>query len=163
MINSFRSLKRIAVIGGGRTENSNYNNAYKIGGLLAQENVILVSGGKGGVMEAASRGAYDNNGLTIGILPDTNLESPNAYIGIPIYTTLGLMRNVLVIINSDLVIALEGSSGTLTEIAYAFQFSKPVIAINSWQNIPNIIQAESPEDAVKKALIILREVNRHEI
>lgn len=157
MINSFRSHKRIAVIGGGRNEKSCFSDAYKIGELLAQENVILISGGKGGVMEAASRGAYDNNGLTIGILPDSDLESPNAYISVPIYTTLGLMRNVLVVLNSDLVIALEGSSGTLTEIAYAFQFEKPVIAIKSWQHIPSIIQAENPEDAVKKALIILKE------
>ena len=100
-------------------------------------------------MEAAARGAKKAGGVTLGILPGTNKRGANQYIDITIPTGLGHARNALVVRTADAVIALPGEEGTLSEIAFALIFKKPVIGLNAW-DIPGVIQVKTAEEALDK-------------
>ncbi len=146
-----RQAVRIAVVGRGQCSAAEYEVAYEVGALLAQAGAILVCGGLGGTMEAVSKGASDNGGLVMGIVPNMERNSANPYVNIPICTSLGLMRNFLVVINSDAVLALPGATGTLSEMAYALQLGKKVVSVGSW-DLPGVIQVDSAADAVAVVL-----------
>jgi uncharacterized protein (TIGR00725 family) len=113
-----RKRIRIGVIGGNRPQQKFAKFALEVGTLVAGRGAILVCGGLGGVMEEAARGAKQAGGLTIGILPGDNPSDANPYIDIPIATGLGYTRNSLVAMNADVLIAVDGEYGTLSEIAY---------------------------------------------
>ena len=148
-------MKRIiAVIGGRRVEKSLLDEAEKVGRLIARNGFSLVCGGLGGVMEAASRGARAEGGLTIGILPQDHKRDANEYIDLPVVTGMGIGRNVIIARTADAVIAIGGEYGTLSEIAFALQLGKPVIGIGTWE-IKGIIKADSAESAMSKALELL--------
>ena len=147
--------KLIAVIGGRKTTKALLVEAENVGRLIARSGAALVSGGLGGVMEAASRGAKEEGGLTVGILPQESKGHANEYITIPIATGLGIARNVIIARSADALIAVGGEYGTLSEIAFALQMGKPVIGIKSWQ-IKGVIEAEGAEDAVSKALGLIK-------
>lgn len=102
--------------------------AETVGHGIAQHGGILVCGGRGGVMEAACRGAKALNGLTVGLLPDSKQEA-NAFVDVPVSTGLGMRRNFLVVSAADVVIAIGGRWGTLSEICYAVIFEKPVVLV----------------------------------
>ncbi len=152
MSNSRRRV--IAVIGGRRVEKRLLLEAEKVGRLLARKEAAMVCGGLGGVMEAASRGARAEGGLTVGILPQEHKRDVNEYIDIPVVTGLGIGRNVIIARTGDALIAIGGEYGTLSEIAFALQLGKPVIGIETW-DIKGVIPADSAEDAVKKVFDIL--------
>jgi len=143
------------VIGGGGCSEDVYKLAEEVGERVAKAGAVLVCGGLSGVMEAASKGAKKAGGVTIGILPGTDKNEANPYIDYPIATGLGGGRNLLVIGNSDAVIALPGEFGTLSEIAFALKSDKPVIGISTWDVSEKIIKAKNAEEAVKKALDII--------
>ncbi len=149
---SLRNSIRVGVIGGNEIDERTYKIAYEIGREIARNGFILVCGGLGGVMEAASKGAKENGGITIGILPGIYKEDANKYIDIPIPTGISYARNMMVVLNSDVIIAVNGKYGTLSEISYANIFGKKVIGIETWE-IDGVIKAETPEDAVKKAIL----------
>ncbi len=142
---------RIGVIGGATADSKFRKIAYEVGRLIAEKRAILVCGGLSGVMEAAARGAKKEGGLTIGILPGTSLQDANPYIDIPIATGIGYCRNSLVAMNVDVLIAVDGQFGTLTEIAYGSIYQKRVIGIGTW-DIQGVIQVETAEKAVEAAL-----------
>jgi uncharacterized protein (TIGR00725 family) len=146
-----RSKIRIGVIGGASPRPEYRQIAYEVGKLIAGSETILVCGGLGGVMEAAARGAKKAGGLTIGILPGNSHEEANAYIDVPIATGLGYSRNSLVAMNADVLIAVDGQFGTLSEIAYANIYGKKVIGIGTW-DIQGVIGADTAEQAVELAL-----------
>ena len=102
--------------------------AEKVGQLIAKRKGVLVCGGRGGIMEAACKGAKSENGLTIGIMPESKQEA-NQYIDIAIPTGIGHKRNFLVVSSGDAVIAVGGRWGTLNEISFAMIFKKPLILI----------------------------------
>lgn len=135
--------------------------AEEVGRQLARQGVILVCGGLGGVMEAACRGAAAEGGTTIGILPGDSPRAANAYVQIPIVTGVGYARNLSVVKSAEAVIAVGGSYGTLSEIAYALQSGIPVIGLNTWslsrngQQDNSIILAENPTSAVNKAINLI--------
>lgn len=111
--------------------------AYQIGKMIALEGWVLLNGGKAsGVMNASARGARENGGITVGILPADNDSFVSSYIDIPIITGMGLARNVINILSSDIVIALPGRAGTISEIALALNHGKQVILfrfeVGSW-------------------------------
>lgn len=139
----------IAVIGGRRADKVLLAAAEEAGRLIAKKGAILVCGGLGGVMEAASRGVKTGGGLTIGILPQDHKRDVNEYIDVPIVTGLGIGRNVIIARTADALIAVGGEYGTLSEIAFALQMEKPVVGIGTW-DIKGIIPAENAEDAVIK-------------
>ena len=141
----------IGVSGAGSCSKSEYDEAYEIGRLIAKSGAMLVTGGLYGVMEAASHGAKDAGGTTIGVLPGSRKEDANKYIDIPIVTDASHMRNVIIANTADVMIAVYGSFGTLSEIALALKIGKKVIGYNTW-DIKDVVTAESPEDAVKKAI-----------
>jgi len=146
-----RKKIRIGVIGGARPDTAARKTAADIGRLIASKGAVLVCGGLGGVMEAAARGAKKAGGCCIGILPGNAPKDANPHIDVPIATGLGYTRNSLVVMNADVLIAIDGSYGTLSEIAYAKIFGKTVVGIGTWK-IKGVIPVETAEDAVERAL-----------
>ncbi len=153
--------KFIAVIGASEPSAQEAKLAEEVGRELARRGIILVCGGLGGVMEAACRGASSEGGVTIGILPGESRRSANPYVQIPIATGMGYARNIVVVKSAQAAIAIGGSYGTLSEIAYALQSGLPVIGLNTWSLSRNgrqdksIIPAENPVEAVNKALELI--------
>ena len=147
--------KIIAVIGGRRIDKALLAEAEEVGRLIAKSGAILVCGGLGGVMEAASKGAQSEGGLTVGILPQDNSDRANQYIDIPVTTGLGIGRNVIIARTADALIAVGGEYGTLSEIAFALQLKKPVVGIKTW-DIKGVISSENALDAVDKAFNLLK-------
>ena len=141
----------ISVIGAGSCDNKTYIMAEDVGRLVAQRGAILITGGLGGVMEAASKGANEAGGTVIGILPGFSNKDANKYVTVPLPTGLSHARNVIVVRSADAVIAVAGEYGTLSEIAIALKLGKPVIGINTWDNIEGVVKADNAEDAVAKA------------
>jgi uncharacterized protein (TIGR00725 family) len=146
--------KIVAVVGGRRTEKTLLKEAEEVGRLIARKGANLVCGGLGGVMEAASRGAKSEGGMTVGILPHNDSKDANQYIDIPISTGLGIGRNVIIARTADALIAVGGAYGTLSEIAFALQIGKPVVGIRTW-DIKGVISAENAVDAVNKVFELL--------
>ena len=145
----------IAVIGGRRTEKALLKEAEETGRLIAGKGAVLVCGGLGGVMEAASRGAKAGGGLTVGILPQNDAKDANQFIDVPVVTGLGIGRNVIIARTADALIAVGGAYGTLSEIAYALQMGKPVVGIKTW-DIKGVIAAENAADAVNRVFALLK-------
>ena len=139
----------VAVIGGHSCTKEVEQLAKELGKKLAKVADILVSGGLSGVMKAVCQGFKLKNGVTIGILPSYNKNDANEFIDIAIPTGLGLARNVLVVKAADVVVALPGEAGTLSEIAYCLQFGIPVISLNSW-DIPGVIKVNTVAEAIEE-------------
>lgn len=145
----------ISVIGAGSCDKDVYSLAEEVGKLVAQKGATLVTGGLGGVMEAASKGAKEAGGITVGILPGFSKEEANRFVTIPVATGLSHARNIIVARSADAVIAFSGEYGTLSEIAIALKLSKPVIGIKTWENIEGVIKADSAEEAVNRAFELI--------
>ncbi len=118
--------KQVVIIGSG-DDVINSSISYDIGRFIARNRWVLITGGRGGIMEAASRGAAEENGVVVGILPGTHPEDANAYCGIVIPTGVGYARNMINVLSGDVIIAIGGKSGTLSELAYSWHFRKPII------------------------------------
>ncbi|MFH0931816.1 MAG: TIGR00725 family protein [Candidatus Zixiibacteriota bacterium] len=142
----------IGVIGAGTCSKKIYTTASEVGKYIAKAGAILVCGGLGGVMEGAAQGAKENGGTTIGIIPGENREEANPYIDFPIVTGFGEGRNLMVTRSSDVIIALPGKYGTLSELAFCLKLGKPVISLSTWDVSDRIIKAKDPKEAVKLAL-----------
>lgn len=123
--------KQILVIGSDKDHCSEtaYRTAYQVGAEAAKRGAVLLSGGLGGVMEAASRGAKEAGGLVIGIIPQDAMKAANPYCDVVIATGIGHARDFLTAYSADAIIVVEGGSGTLIEIAAAYQKMIPIIAI----------------------------------
>lgn len=106
-------------------------------------------GGLGGVMESAAQGASESGGLTIGILPGAEISKANPHIAVPVATGLSHMRNFPVVLNSDVVVAVEGEYGTLSEIGLALKSGRPVIALGRWSHLEGVISAASVDEALR--------------
>ena len=156
--------KFIAVIGASQASASEMKTAELVGREIAKAGATLVCGGLNGVMEAACKGASQEGGITIGILPGDNRLSANEYVKIPIVTGIGYARNVAVVKSAQAVIAIGGSYGTLSEIGHALQSGLPVIGLDTWdisrkrKDKSPIIEAKTPAEAVEKALELIGEV-----
>jgi uncharacterized protein (TIGR00725 family) len=147
--------KVVSVIGGHNCTEQVERLAKDLGKKLSKVVDILISGGLSGVMKAISAGFKEGKGLTIGIIPGYDKKDANKFIDIVIPTGLGLARNVLVVKSADVVIALPGRAGTLSEIAYCIQFGIPVITFGSW-NIPGTIKLDTVDEVVGKVKEILK-------
>ena len=156
---------RISVIGPAQTSPEMLTTAEEVGLEIAKHSAVLLCGGLGGVMEAAARGARSAGGLTVGILPGIDAGEANAFIDVPLATGLGEARNILVVRAAQAVIAVGGSYGTLSEIAFALKMGVPVIGLATWQlRAPDgteapIIPASSAREAVEKAIRIIQGKN----
>lgn len=119
----------IAIVGHGENaDKSHLRTAYGLGKETAKRNCILLCGGRAeGVMEAAIKGCSDANGISIGILPETDLSKTSKYLKIPILTGMGFARNQIISLSCDGMIVVGGGVGTLTEVAYAYAYGKPIV------------------------------------
>ncbi len=147
--------KIIGVIGAASADEETLRTAENVGRLIAARGALLVCGGLGGVMEAASKGARSGGGTTIGILPQAGKESSNSSIDIPIATGFGEGRNVVIARTADALIAIGGEYGTLSEIAFALKMGKTVIGLDTW-DIKGVIKAAGEKEAVDLAFNALR-------
>lgn len=146
-----RKRPRVAVIGGSRPGRQALETAFEVGRLIARAGAIVVCGGLGGVMEAASRGAREEGGFVVGILPGAAMTDANPWVDLPVATGLGYTRNALVIMNADAVVAVDGEYGTLSEIAYGKIHGKRVVGLGTWE-VKGVEPAATPEEAVRMAL-----------
>jgi uncharacterized protein (TIGR00725 family) len=160
-----KRARQIAVIGAGGAEAGSevWGLAEEVGRLLAEAEVTVVTGGLGGVMEAAARGAAAAGGTAIGILPGRSLEEANRHCTHVVCTDVGHARNLAVVASGEVVIAIGGEWGTLSEIGFARAIGRTVVALRSWEldgrermrGAPGIVPAETPEEAVAAALAAL--------
>ena len=153
----------IGVIGGSQCSPEESKLAEAVGQELAKQGATLICGGLSGVMEAVCKGAHSEGGTTIGILPGNNRSSANPYVTIPIVTNMGYARNVIVVKSAQAIIAIDGSYGTLSELAYALQDNIPVVGLNTWSFSvkgkvdDSIIPAGDAREAVEKAITAAKE------
>jgi hypothetical protein len=157
---------QLAVIGGAECDENTSRLAREAGEAIARSGAVLLCGGRGGVMEAAAEGASNLGGLTVGILPGTDRVSsdPNPYMKLHIHTGMGQARNLVLVLSADAVIGIDGSWGTLSEIAHAIRNRIPVVLLDSWDLTrpdgrpePLLRHAGSPEEAVAMALQAAKE------
>jgi uncharacterized protein (TIGR00725 family) len=148
----------IALFGAGSPNKTEAKLAYEAGQHIARNGAILVCGGLGGCMERAAKGAKEEGGITIGIIPYYEKSRANPYIDIIIPTGMGNARNTLIAATADAAIAVGGKAGTLSEIGLARKMGKPVVTLDSWEfadkweGVAGIIKAETPQQAVEIAM-----------
>jgi uncharacterized protein (TIGR00725 family) len=157
-----RRFKQVAVIGAGDCDQSSEvaRLAEEVGRQLAKADVTVVCGGLGGVMEAVARGAAQAGGEAIGIVPGVSVEDANPHCTHVVASAIGYARNLAVVASGDVVIAVGGEWGTLSEIGHARTFGKTVVALRSWgligrermEDAPGVIPVESADGAVRAAL-----------
>jgi uncharacterized protein (TIGR00725 family) len=141
----------IAVVGAADAGDEQTWLAEEVGAALAEAGAVTVTGGLGGVMEAASRGAKSRRGQTLGVLPGDDRLAANGWVDIAVATGMGELRNGLVVRCSDAVIAVGGGYGTLSEIALALKARKPVVGLGGW-DIEGMVQASGARDAATRAI-----------
>jgi len=151
----FSFKKRIGLIGGSAPTPKHLQIAETMGRLIAENGFILVNGGLKGVMEASARGAKSAGGWVIGILPGRSAREANRFTDMAMPTGLGYLRNALVVLNSDVLVAIAGAYGTLSEIAYTQIYGKKVFGIETW-DIPGVVAVESPQAAMEQIIAHLR-------
>lgn len=172
-------LKTVGIIGDSAEKPDLNKVAEELGRLIAQRGYTLVTGGREGVMGAASRGARSldprpDSSRVIGILPGIEKNAGNKFLDYSIPTGIGWARNQIVVLSSDIVVAIGGSSGTLSEIAYAWAYNKPVLAFDikqGWstklantqldeKRTDKIIKVSSPQEAINTIDEIFQVLNR---
>jgi uncharacterized protein (TIGR00725 family) len=141
----------IAVIGASKPSTEQAQAAEDVGRGLGAAGAIVITGGRGGVMAAASRGAHEAGATVIGILPGKDRREANEWVAIALPTGLGDVRNALVVAAADAVVAVGGAYGTLTEIAYALNAGTGVVGYDTWA-IEGVELADTPAAAVERAL-----------
>jgi uncharacterized protein (TIGR00725 family) len=146
----------VAVIGGSSAETPVAQTAYDVGRELARRGCVVMTGGRTGVMEAAAAGAASEGGLVLGMLPGPTADDANPHVNIPILTDMGEAANAITARTAHGLIALPGEFGTLSEIAFALKFEKPVVSLNSWDVHPKIRKARSAREAVDLLLDVLQ-------
>jgi uncharacterized protein (TIGR00725 family) len=153
------AFKIVGVVGSTKAEPEVLKLAEEVGSEIAKRGAAVVCGGLSGVMEAVCKGARKEGGLTIGIIPSDDKNDANPFVQIPIVTGMGMGRNVMLVKTADVIIAVGGEFGTLSEIAHALNIGKKVIGLRTWnlekardRPIPNLIVAANPKHAVDIAM-----------
>ena len=162
-----RDAVHVAVSGGGAADDATCRLAEEVGRELARRGAVVVTGGLGGAMEAACRGAKAEGGPTIGILPSGDRADANPWVDVAVPTGMGEGRNALVVRAADVVVAVAGEFGTLSEIALALRLGRPVVGLKTWELaregrpveaiVVAVTAAEAAEQAVGLALRARRE------
>jgi len=141
----------VAVVGSGTATGELYEQAREVGRLVAERGSAVVCGGLSGVMEAAARGATEAGGTAIGILPDEDRRRQNAYLSYSVATGAGQARNLAVVCSGDVVIAVGGEYGTLSEIGLARKVGRLVVVLEGWDLGEHVMARSSPREAVEAA------------
>lgn len=152
----------VAVSGGGEAGEAACRLAEEVGRELARRGAVVVTGGLGGAMEAACRGAKAEGGTTLGILPAYDRSDANEWVDVAVPTGLGEARNALVVRAADALIAVAGEFGTLSEIALALKVGTPVVGLETWELARNgrpveaIVVAKTAVEAAEQAVALAR-------
>jgi uncharacterized protein (TIGR00725 family) len=141
----------VAVVGAGDATAAELALAEEVGARLVELGATVVTGGLGGVMEAACRGAKSRRGQTVGLLPGDDRSEANGWVDVAIATGLGELRNGLIVRTSDALVAIGGGAGTLSEIGFALKLGRPVIGLGTFA-VDGVVQAQSAAEAVALAL-----------
>lgn len=152
-------MVRITIIGGHAVPPDLYALAEEIGLRIAQKGWDVVCGGLTGVMEAVCKGAREAGGHTIGIIPTSDRRDANRYVEIPIVTGIGFARNLMVVLNGDAVLAIDGSYGTLSEIGFALLYHREIVGIRTYA-VEGVRPVETAADAVAALEEILESERR---
>jgi len=144
----------VAVVGPGDASAAELDIAEEVGAGLAAAGAVVVTGGLGGVMEAACRGARSRRGRTVGILPGEDREAANGWVEVAIATGFGELRNGLVVRASDALVAIGGGHGTLSEVALALKLGRPVVGLGTWE-VHGVEHVSTPEDALGRIAALL--------
>ncbi len=142
-------MRQVSVIGSSQATPEEYEVAYRLGKLIARYGWVVVSGGRTGVMEAVSKGAVEEGGLTVGILTTYTGEDANPYVRVRINTGMSWNRNPIVVASGEFVVAVGGRYGTLTEIGYALVLGKTVIGFRT-HPVEGVENYGDPEDFLKR-------------
>jgi uncharacterized protein (TIGR00725 family) len=156
-----RTQPYVAVVGAADATDEELGLAREVGRLLGEDGAVMVCGGLGGVMDEAARACRDAGGTSVGIVPGNDRTTASQHLTVVVATGLGEARNAIVVSSADVVIAVGGEYGTLSEIAFALKMGKPVIGLVTWElsreGMPDpIIRATSPVEAVARALALSR-------
>src|SRR6476619_3766135 len=144
----------VAVVGASTATPDEAAVAEEVGAGLASAGAIVVTGGLGGVMEAACRGARSVRGVAVGLLPGDDRSAANGWVSVAIATGLRELRNGLVVRTSDAVVAVGGGAGTLSEIGFALKMGRPVVGVGTWE-LHDVTQAATADEAVRLTLAAL--------
>ena len=144
----------IAVVGTGEASPADLAYAEEVGAGLADLGAVVVTGGLGGVMEAACRGARSRRGHTLGILPGDDRDAANGWVEIAVATGMGELRNGLVVRASDALVAIGGGHGTLSEVALALKLGRPVVGLGTWA-VHGVEDVSTPADAIDRIARLL--------
>ncbi|PLX86647.1 MAG: TIGR00725 family protein [Desulfuromonas sp.] len=147
-----RRLRKIGVIGSSRPSDHGLELAEQVGRLIACNGALLICGGLGGVMEAASKGCAEAGGEVIGIVPGADCSDVNPYVTICLPTNMGHARNVIIAHAADALVAIEGEYGTLSEIAISLKLGKKVVVLPGGQSVDGVLLAANPQLAVAMAM-----------
>jgi uncharacterized protein (TIGR00725 family) len=139
----------VAVVGPGEASPDELHAAEEIGAGLAAAGAVVVTGGLGGVMEAACRGARSRRGRTVGILPGEDRDAANGWVDVAIATGLGELRNGIVVRAVDALVAVGGGHGTLSEVALALKLGRPVVGLGTWA-VHGVDHVSTPEAALDR-------------
>ena len=139
------------MIGASRATAQDLADAEAVGRLLGEAGAVVVCGGRGGVMAAASKGCAEAGGEVIGMLPGPDRSDANEWVTIGIPTGLGELRNGLIARTADAMIAIGGAYGTLSEIALGLHGGKPVFGLHTWE-VDGVVVVADPAAAVAGAL-----------
>ena len=148
----------VVVSGGGEAGEVACRLAEDVGRELARRGAVVVTGGLGGAMAAACRGAKAEGGTTLGILPGPDRSAANEWVDVAVPTGIGEARNALLVRAADALIAVAGEFGTLSEIALALKAGTPVVGLETWELARNgrpveaIVVAATPADAAQRAV-----------
>ena len=145
----------VSIVGSGTATGDLYEQAREVGRLVAERDGIVVCGGLSGVMEAAARGATEGGGTAIGILPDEGRDRANGYLSYSVATGMGQARNLAVVCSGDVVVAVGGEYGTLSEVGLALKVGRPVVSLGSWDVGDHVTVAATPREAVGAAFGLL--------
>jgi uncharacterized protein (TIGR00725 family) len=145
----------VAVVGPGDASPTELQLAEEVGAGLAAAGAVVVTGGLGGVMEAASRGARSRQGMTLGILPGEDRDAANGWVQVAVATGLGELRNGLVVRAADALVAIGGGHGTLSEVALALRIGRPVVGLGTW-DVHGVDQVSTPAEALGRIERALR-------
>lgn len=141
---------RVSVIGGSSIDDETCERAREVGRLLGERGHTVVCGGLGGTMAAVCEGARTAGAETIGILPSERRGTANEWVTTPIATGMGNARNVLVVLNGDAVVAIDGAAGTLSELGHALDFHRPVAGLDTHDvDLDGFEAVETPAAAVE--------------
>ena len=151
MLETNHSVRKpvIAVIGASSCDEEIAKLAFETGCLIAKSGAVLINGGGKGVMESSARGAKEMGGVTVGIIPGENTNSANPYMDIVIATGMGQARNAVIVGSADGLLAVGGSYGTLSEVAFALKEGKPIAGLVSWnRTLTEVPSFDNPQEAV---------------